>query len=503
MSVNLGKIISACAPQAYYVGGSLRDGLLKRFSGDIDLTLPRADVKETSLKLAKILKADAFEMDPNFCVWRVLRKDGLQIDLCALAGKNIKEDLKRRDFTVNAFALETCRKPKIEIKKINGRLAVKIKGFSHKDIIDVAGGLLDLKARLVKMTSKKVFEDDPLRLLRAFRTTRELNFTVDKATLREIKKQSAQITKPAGERVQEEFKRIFTCPASAQTLKVMEEQKLLSALMPQIEEQKTCAVCYYGELGVWAHTLLVLERMEYLLNNLQKVFPKYYKKLLPFARDKALYKMAALLHDIAKPATAKILRGRLRFFYHEERGAQMAKEILQRFKYSSAEQKIICKMIEFHLRPSNLASNEIITDKGVYKFFKELGEAALPMLLLCWADYASYVTPRQLKSLLKKSAKPIITIEEGKKDGNLGKTLRHMQLINFLLGKYFKQSATVIKPVRLINGLDVMKALKIKPSPLVGKLLEEVTLAQVEGKVKTKADALKYISARKSACVNK
>ena len=303
--------------------------------------------------------------------------------------------------------------------------------------------------------------------------------------------------------MQEEFKRIFTCPASAQTLKVMEEQKLLSALMPQIEEQKTCAVCYYGELGVWAHTLLVLERMEYLLNNLQKVFPKYYKKLLPFARDKALYKMAALLHDIAKPATAKILRGRLRFFYHEERGAQMAKEILQRFKYSSAEQKIICKMIEFHLRPSNLASNEIITDKGVYKFFKELGEAALPMLLLCWADYASYVTPRQLKSLLKKSAKPIITIEEGKKDGNLGKTLRHMQLINFLLGKYFKQSATVIKPVRLINGLDVMKALKIKPSPLVGKLLEEVTLAQVEGKVKTKADALKYISARKSACVNK
>ncbi len=497
MSVNLGKIISACAPRAYYVGGSLRDGLLKRFSGDIDLALPRADVKEASLKLAKILKADAFEMDENFCVWRVRRKDGLQIDLCALTGENIKEDLKRRDFTINAFALETGRNPKIEIKKINGAPAFKIKVF-EKDIIDVCGGLGGLKTRVVKMTSKKVFEEDPLRLLRAFRTASELNFTVDKATLAEIKKQSAQITKPAGERVQEEFKRIFVCASSAQTFKVMEEQKLLSALMPQIEEQKTCAVCYYGELGVWAHTLLVLERMEYLLDNLQKVFPKYYKKLLPLAQDKALYKMAALLHDIAKPATAKIMRGRLRFFYHEERGAQMAKEILARFKYSSAEQKLICRMIEFHLRPSNLASNEIITDKGVYKFFKELGEAALPMLLLCWADYASYVTPRQLKSLLKKSAKPIITIEEGKKDGNLGKTLRHMQLINFLLQKYFKQSSTVIKPERLINGNDVMRALKIEPSPQVGKLLEEVTLAQVEGKIKTKAAALRYILARKT-----
>jgi hypothetical protein len=150
-------------------------------------------------------------------------------------------------------------------------------------------------------------------------------------------------------------------------------------------------------------------------------------------------------------------------------------------------------MIEFHLRPSNLASNEIITDKGVYKFFKELGEAGVPMLLLCWADYTSYVTPAQVKTLLKKAGRDIITIEEGKKKGAMGKTLRHLQVLTFLLDKYFNQKDAVVLPKRLLDGREVMRALNIKAGPLVGRALEAVTLAQVEGRVKDKASALDWL----------
>jgi poly(A) polymerase len=148
----------------------------------------------------------------------------------------------------------------------------------------------------------------------------------------------------------------------------------------------------------------------------------------------------------------------------------MTEEILKNLKYSSADIKLISKMIEFHLRPSNLASNEIITDRGVYKFFKELGPAGVPMLLLCWADYTSYITPAQMRALIKKSSLPTMTLEEGHKKGSLGKTLRHMQVVNFLFNKYFYESEKIILPRRLIDGRDVMHMLKIAPSPKVGQL---------------------------------
>ena len=109
--------------------------------------------------------------------------------------------------------------------------------------------------------------------------------------------------------------------------------------------------------------------MEYLLENLDKAFPKYARKLAVAQEQKSLYKMAALLHDVAKPATAKMKDGRLRFFYHEQKGAKMAKQILEQLHYSRPEIRLICAMIGEHLRPSNLASNDVITDRGAYHFF--------------------------------------------------------------------------------------------------------------------------------------
>lgn len=494
---NLEDIIKSCAPEAYYVGGCVRDCFLKKYSSDIDLTMPREQVKQAAFKLGKLLKASVFEMDPQFCVWRLTAKNGLQIDLCAFVGGSIEKDLERRDFTINALAYPVSAPLKIKTKKEGKKLYVLLSKLQREKTIDLNCGFNDINSKIIRANTNKVFKEDPLRLLRAFRTHAELSFGIEPETFALIKKYSALVWQAAGERIQEELKRMFLPKGTGALLREMDEAGILSALLPELEKQKDCAVCYYGDGGVFTHTLKVVERMEFLLNNLQKAFPKFYRKLKPYAQDISLYKLTALLHDIAKPATAKMINGRLRFFHHEETGSAMAEKFLKRIKVSNDKQRLVCKMIYYHLRPSNLASNEIVTDKGIYKFFKELGPAGVPMLLLCWADYTSYVRPRQIYSLMRKSVLPVMTIEEAKKMENTGKTLRHMQMLNFLFGKYFNESKRFVAPPKIIDGKDIMDVLGIPPGPRVGRILETLTLAQVEGTIGDRASALAFLKEHK------
>ena len=491
---NLARLLNEIIPQGYYVGGIVRSSLLKRFSTDIDIALPPEDVKTAAYALAKKLKAAVFEMDPELGVWRlVTHKEKLQIDLTAYQGKDLKADLLRRDFAFNALAYPVSCLPEIHIEKQkNGNAKILLKRLRKNQMIDYADGLEDIIAKRIEMTSPRVFKDDPLRMLRAFRSSAELGFTISDRTLKQIKKDASLIVQPAGERVREELERLFSTDRAYENLSLMEKCGLLTALLPELEPQRACAEVYYGKGGVLKHTLDVFRREEQLLARLDKAFPKYAKKLAPFAEKKSLQKMAALLHDIAKPATAKMKDGRLRFFYHEQKGAKMAKQVLERLHYSRAEIRLICAMIGEHLRPSNLASNDVITDRGAYHFFRDLGEAALPMLLLCWADYTSYITDKQLKRILPNSADRMMSLAQAQKKANVGKTLRHLQVLSLLLKKYFEHPKKIL-PTRIITGRDVMDALSLPPSPKIGEILEAVAVAQVEGKVTDRESALQFI----------
>lgn len=494
MSCNLAGVLKELAPQAYYVGGAVRNSLLKRWSGDVDIALPKENVKAVALALGKKLNAAVFEMDPTFGVWRlVTRRDGVQIDICAWQGKTLKEDLLRRDFTFNALAYPVTQPVSIALQKENKQTKILLKGMRRSEIVDFCHGLQAVKGRKILLTSTQVFKEDPLRMLRAFRCAAELNFKIEPSVLKQIKKDASLIWHSAGERIQEELTRLFNTSKAYENLQLMDACGLLTALFPALEEQRTCAQVYYGTGGVLAHTLAVFNRMEYLLDHLNKAFPKYAKKLAPYAANKSLLKMAALLHDIAKPATAKKVGDRLRFFYHEERGARMAKTILEKLHYSRADIRLICAMIGQHLRPSNLASNDVITDRGAYHFFRDMGDAALPLLLLCWADYTSYVSDYQLKRIIPRSGERMMSLERAKKTANIGKTLRHMQVLSLLFSKYFDQPKKM-NPARLITGKDVMDLLHLPPSPKIGDILERVAEAQAEGKVLTREDALAFVS---------
>lgn len=492
--LDLARVLREVIPQAHYVGGIVRNSLLRRQSSDIDITLPLSDVRRAAEELGRRLKAAVFEMDPELGVWRLVTHNGkIQIDLTAYQGKDLKADLLRRDFTVNALAYPVSALPQIVITpRKNDTAHILLKRLQKKLIIDKSSGLADLSAKVIDRTGPRVFQDDPLRMLRAFRSAAELGFSIAPRTLAQIKKDHPLIVQSAGERVHEELDRLFATSKAYENLVLMDKCGLLTALFPELEPQRTCAEVYYGKGGVLSHTLAVFARMEYLLDHLPKAFPKYAKKLAPYAQNKPLYKMAALLHDVAKPATAKVMGDRLRFFYHEEKGAKMAKTILERLHYSRADIRLIGAMIGEHLRPSNLASNDVITDRGAYHFFRDLGDAAVPMLLLCWADYASYVSDAQLKRIMPKSGLRMMTLAQAQKTANIGKTLRHMQVLNLLFKKFF-DTPKKVQPVRLITGRDIMDALSLPPSPKIGEILEAVAVAQVEGKVSSKEEALAFI----------
>lgn len=490
----LARILKEVIPHAHYVGGIVRSSLLRRYSSDIDITLPLADVKTAAYELGRRLKAAVFEMDAEFGVWRVVtHKEKIQLDLTAYQGKNLQADLLRRDFAFNALAYPVSALPQVEVlPQKEGTAKILLKRLKRNQIVDVSHGMQDVAARVIDISHPRVFKEDPLRMLRAFRSSAELGFSISPRTLAQIKKDAALIVQPAGERVHEELERLFATSKAYENLMQMDACGLLTAIFPELEPQRTCAEVYYGKGGVLKHTLDVFKRMEYLLDHLQKAFPKYAKKLAPLAANKPLYKMTALLHDIAKPATAKVQGDRLRFFYHEQKGAQMAKAVLERLHFSRADIRLICAMIGEHLRPSNLASNDVITDRGAYHFFRDLGDAGVPMLLLCWADYASYVTDAQLRRILPKSGARMMTIAQAQRTANVGKTLRHMQVLTLLLHKFFDQPKKV-QPTRLITGRDVMDELSLPPSPKIGEILEAVAVAQVEGAVSSREEALKYI----------
>ena len=500
----LEDVLAEVIPHAHYVGGIVRNSLLGNPSSDIDITLPANEVKEAAKELARRLHAAVFEVDPELGVWRlVTHQEKIQIDLTAYQGANLKEDLCRRDFSFNALAYPVVSRPEIQISpRQNTTAHLWLKNLQEDLIVDETNGVQDLRYHLIRLNGSTHFQDDPLRMLRAFRLAAELDFTIVPDTVEQIKKDHALIVHSAGERIKEELDRLLNTSHGYEMISRMDECGLLTSIFPELEAQRTCAEVYYGTGGVLKHTLQVLRRMEYLLDHLEEAFPKYCGKLIPFVQNKALYKMAALLHDVAKPITAKVQGDRLRFFYHEQKGAQMARVILQRLHYSGVDIRMICAMIGEHLRPSNLASNNVLTDRGGYHFFRDLQEAGIPMLLLCWADYTSYISDEQLNQILPHAADRLMTITQAKREENVGKTLRHLQVLSVLLNKYFDQPQKV-RPTRLITGEDVMRECHILPGPKVGKILETVSEAQVESKITTRAEALAFIKKINASAIGK
>jgi poly(A) polymerase len=185
----------------------------------------------------------------------------------------------------------------------------------------------------------------------------------------------------------------------------------------------------------------------------------------------SLFKLAAFLHDIAKPQTKAIeADGRMHFLGHAKDGATIAVNILERLRFSGKEIKLVETMICHHLRPLQMSHTGLPTHRAIYRYFRDTGEAGIDILFLSLADHLA-------------TRGPHLDIFEWRE---------HTQLIEYLLSQRFQEEKVVIPP-KLIDGHDLINVFGLSPGPKIGKLLETVREAQAVGELVTKDEALVYI----------
>ena len=338
---------------AYLVGGAVRDLLLGREPPDYDIAVTE-NAERFARQLASAMQGSFVPLGkPGLLIYRVV--SGRQcFDICPLNGLSLEADLKRRDFTVNAL------------------------GYSLEDsrIIDCTGGMADLERRRIRMVSEKAFTDDPLRLLRTFRMAAGLDFEIEPETLAAVRKHAQRIRTSAGERIHAELMKLFARPGSHAYVDLMAENGLLFAMIPEMQALKGCTQNSFHSFDVLNHTLKTFAFLEKMLHG--EMPADTVSRISLDSSTIPRMKLAALLHDIGKPATRSAdAGGTVHFYGHDRQGADMAEDILNRLKCSRQEKEFVCFVIRSHLRPLLLFRAEKDSrnpQKAMIRFFMKCGE---------------------------------------------------------------------------------------------------------------------------------
>ncbi|MDD4860413.1 MAG: HD domain-containing protein, partial [Dehalococcoidales bacterium] len=393
----------------------------------------------------------------------------MELDFSTLRG-DIKEDLFCRDFTADAMSFKLGAANR----------------FSLSNLIDPLNRHQDARARILRAVNDTVFHADPARLLRAVRLAAELNFNIDPATEEFIRRDSHLVAGVAGERVREELMKLLAAPQAGRHLVYLSNLGLLTAIIPEMAPAKGVSQPFIHFWDVFDHSLQTVTAIGFLLrqeswqyageevlelvpwsNELQQYFNE---EVSSGSTRGSLVKLAALLHDIAKPQTKSLdADGRARFLGHPDAGATIVASILGRLRFSTREIKFIEMLVLHHLRPSQMSQDELPSKRAIYRYFRDLGDAAFAVLFLNLADHLATRGP---------------TLE-------MIHWRYHTGVVTFVLEEHAREERTVM-PVKLIDGNDLMSVLRLAPGPGIGLLLEAVREAQAAGDVTTREDALAY-----------
>ena len=461
-------LLSERGVRAHLVGGAVRDGLRRRTTTDVDIVLD-GDAHEAAAAIADSLDGHVVSLDSERDIARVVigaETPLVVIDLARLAGGSLDADLRRRDFTIDAIAIDLS-------SAVAGRW----------DLIDPLHGASDVEAGVVRAVSDSIFRDDPLRLLRAARLAAETGFRIDPDTRSLIHRDVRLLTESAPERVREELFRTLAAPGTRRSVELIDDLGLLSIVIPELEDAKGVDQPKEHYYDVFGHLVAAAGYADQILNwrfendFVGEMMPKFEGFASHFAEEAVdghtrgtLLKLTALLHDIAKPQTKTIEpTGRIRFFGHSEKGEEVVGGILRRLRVGRRGVRMVRRMVRYHLRPGQMAAKgDLPTSRAIHRFYRDLGDAALDTLYLSMADFLAAVGPRLTPERLDEHARAIRhTLEVGPQ-------------------KQVERDPASL----LLTGHDVMNELRLEPGPLVGELLGVVSKAEARGRVATKAEAL-------------
>lgn len=473
--------------EIYLVGGAVRDILLGRKVTDIDFVVAKVTGEQLEDFLAT--RGRVVFAGKNFGVWKFheigrpqdeiydialprtefsLHKQGVYTDFAVKTNPNlpIKDDLKRRDFTVNAMAYD----------------------LRKDSLLDPAGGMADLKNKVIRTVGAPTerFQEDYSRLLRALRFSLQLGFTIEKETKKIIRQMLPNINNEVNgkraapyEIISEEFiKSLAANPTAAVGL--WDEMGALAEFVPELLRMKGCEQPknWHTEGDVWQHTLLTLAKLR---------SPEFTEKFGEAAVDNELL-LTALFHDIGKPYTiktpAKDGTDRIRFEEHDRVGAEITKKILERVKMAAPppaniNAENICWCIRHHLVAIH-GRPETMRPTTIEKYFFNPNRPSQNLLKLMLVDGLATVN---------QESKPMIDHFE--------KICERLAQIKKTTGSHGNK---LVKP--LLAGEDIMEALGLSPGKKVGEILEQIRHKQLAGELKSKDDASAYLEELKQYAVH-
>ncbi len=414
---------------SYLVGGYLRDLLSGEISPDRDIAIKCDNLAELTKKIADELNGSFVELDKSNEIYRVVFGDDY-IDFAKLLNNNLDDDIKRRDFTMNAIMYD----------------------INNEKFIDITDGKKDFEEKLIRTYKISNLSDDPLRMIRAIRFQAKLGFRIDDEIINFIKENNSLILNVAPERVHQELIKTFEGKFLIQALFSMDESGLLDVIFPFFKDIKKIPPNSHHHLDLFHHLIETTKNIRI---------------------NKPELKLAAFIHDLAKPDcwTIEAETGRHRFIGHDELGAKKVVPYLKKLKFSNKQIEYISKMIQFHIYPSALMKDENVTERAIIRFIRKIGNDTLDLLELARADRLSAKGPAVTDDMVQVN---LLNLEKLKE-------------------KYFEISPKLKEMPKLIDGNKIMEILNLKPSPKLKEIIDEIKELQLEGKINNKEDAINFV----------